>query len=131
SLLGVRNAGRPGSAESRLARAVWYLRSGVRGELHRQVLDAADEVGSQPLDGAVDIDVREAAEQFFVHHLQLQPREPGAEAEVLADAKGKMLIRAARDVEGVGIREDVGVPVHARVPHDNALTLLDNLAADL
>src|SRR5205814_8928187 len=54
---------------------------------HRHVLDAADEVGAQPLWLARQRDLFKAVEQLIEHDAQLEPREAGAQAEVLADAE--------------------------------------------
>src|SRR5947199_6967781 len=80
-------------------------------EPHRHVLDAPDEGRAQPLRLAVQREVRQAIKQRLEHHPQLQPRQARAQAEVLAEAEGDVVVRGAADVEAIGLGEDLLVAV--------------------
>src|SRR3978361_2148361 len=97
------------------ARSFWPLillaRILLRGELDRHVLDGTDEAGAEAVNPGGGGGVGQAGEQGLEHHPQLQTSERSAEAEVLADAEGDMLVRRAAHVEPVGVRKDLLVAV--------------------
>src|SRR5690348_7127366 len=84
-------------------------RPGRRGDVsprdaYRQGADAVDEVGVDPLRLADDLDLREARQDFLPQDLQLQLRQPIADAAMDAEAKRQVLARpSAIDDEGVGV----------------------------
>ena len=78
-----------------------------RGEGDRDVLDAVDEVGAEPLDLAVESDVGEPLEESVIHDADLHAGQVGTQAEVgSAAAEGHVVVGTAGDIEGVGVFED-------------------------
>src|SRR5262245_33633517 len=73
--------------------------SGRRAQLppDRHVLDATDEARARALQLARGLDVLHPLGQPRHDHLQLEPREMRAEADVLSDAEAEMRIRIAVD----------------------------------
>jgi hypothetical protein len=95
----------------------------------RHVLHAAHQVGADPLRRARELRVLDALEQLREQDAQLEPRQRGAQAEVLADAEGEVRVRGAVDAEGVRIGEHLFVAVRGGVEHRHRLALRDALAA--
>src|SRR2546426_6966200 len=100
-------------------------------EAHRHPLDAVDEVRAQALDRPGQLDVRQAAQQLLEHDLDLQAGQVGAQAEVMPDAKGEVVVRRAADVETVGVREDLLVAGGRAIPDGQLVALADRLGPPL
>src|SRR5678815_893336 len=100
------------AAELRPGRALWR-----EGHGHR--LPPVDKIRTQPAHRARELHVRDAAQDLLEHHAHLQAREVGAEAEVLPEPEGQVVVRGPRDVETVGVLEDGLVAVGRRVPDDD------------
>jgi len=87
-------------------------RGAQRGEGHRDVLGAVDEVGLQTLHLAVEVDVGHPLEYSIEHHLDLHPGQVGPETEVGATStEGDVGVGTAGDVEGSRVVEGFFVPV--------------------
>ena len=77
----------------------------LRGEFDWKRCEAVGPVGAQALRLAGEADVREAAQDLLEGDAQLEPREPGAEAEVApAAAEGHVRGLGAGDVEALADR---------------------------
>src|SRR5262245_4314524 len=95
-------------------------------------LDAVDEVGAEVLGRAGDLEVGDAARDLAEHHAHLAAREVRSEAVVRAGAaEADVLVRRARDVEAIGVAEDVLVAVRRVVPEHDLLAGADLLAGQL
>ena len=77
---------------------------GLEGDPH--LLHPVDEVRAQAARRSQQPRVPEARHQLLEDHVQLEAREAGAEAEVLADAEGEVLVVGAADVEAIRVGED-------------------------
>ena len=102
--------------------------------LHRQVLDADDEVRrpQQRRLGAGELEGGQAADELLEHHAQLQPRQAGAETEVGAvAAEGDVRVGVARDVEAMRSGEDALVAIGGGVEQQHLVAGADALAAQL
>ena len=78
------------------------------------------------------VDAREALEDLFPQHLELQLREAVAHAAVDAEAEAHVLARPrAIDDEAAGVLDRLLVAVARDVPHDDLVALADLLAAEL
>ena len=98
-----------------------------------QVLHPVDDHAVHHLEGGArhDPEVAEALDQHAERHAALEPGEGRAEAEVDAVAEGDVPVRAAPDVEPLGIRELGFVAVRRADPGDGRLAGPERLAADL
>src|SRR5215510_11012558 len=102
----------------------WYLRPippSLWDQPHRHVVerhrDRALRRADEPRHGPGDLDVWETRQQLLEHHPDLPAREVGTEAEVHpAAAERQVRVRAAMDVEAVGVRERARVAVRGREP---------------
>ena len=93
-----------------------------------------DEVGRPARQrGAVDgqVQVGQAGQQALDHDPELQAGQLVAQAEVGAEAEGHVRVRAAGDVEGVGVVEDRLVAVGRGVEQEQLLAGPDGGAAEL
>jgi len=91
-----------------------------------------DEEREQLLRRAVDLEVRQAAEEFAEHHGDLAAREVRAQAVVRARAaEADVEVRRAAHVELEGALEHLLVAVPRRVPEHHLLAGRDLLAAQL
>src|SRR5690242_4780225 len=98
-------------------------------EAYRHVLDAGYEVGAQPLRLSCQFEVRHSPHYLLDHYPHFEPRQMGADTEVLAMAERQMIIGAAGEVELVCGGEDLFVAVHRRVPDYDLVALANSLAA--
>jgi hypothetical protein len=100
--------------------------------LHRQLLDAADEVrGAPPRRLAVgERQGGHAPHQLLEEDAQLEAGEVGAEAEVRADAEGDVVVGRAPDIEPMRLAKGGGIAVGGRVEEQQPLPGFDALAAD-
>ena len=94
---------------------------------NRQSLQATDETRLESVDGSRELDFVDARKQVAVGHFHFQPREMRAQAEVLADAERDVTVRLAIDSEGVGILEDLFVPIRRGIEESDRLSRLDDL----
>src|SRR5208282_2787426 len=97
---------------------IWWPRDSeiserLRGSLetNRHVLDAAIEVGPQPLNRSSQFDVGHAADNLLEHHPHFEPRESRPDAEMAAVAERQMIVRRTIDVEPVRIGKDLFVAI--------------------
>src|SRR5688500_3374646 len=106
-------------------------RAGGR-EPHREVLDAADEVGAQPVGLAEGLEAGYPPRQLLEQHPDLQPGELRAQAEVgPAAAEGDVRVGIAGDVEAERVVEHGLVAVAGDVPEADLLAGADHLPAQL
>src|SRR5438105_1760371 len=95
---------------------------------HGHVLDAVDEVRSQPLDLAVPLDASHAREQLLEHDADLHARQRRSQAEVRpAAAEGHVRVRLPSDVETVRVDEHLAVVVRRDEPHHHLVAAPDRL----
>src|SRR5947209_14570933 len=97
----------------------------------RERLQLVDEQRFGVERGAGDLDPREAPERLLEHHLQLQPCERRAEAEVTAARAERLVLGFAAEVEVVRVLVARLVAVGGDVPHHDLLALLDLLPVQL
>src|SRR4026207_505720 len=97
------------------------LREGLAGlDADGHPLDPVDEVRSDPLDGSRELDRLEARKELLEQDLRLEAGEVRAEAEVRTSGSERhVVVRCPRDVERVGVGEDLFVSVGAREPRDH------------
>src|SRR5437667_7953544 len=99
--------GKPGRSmtRSRIAsRSVPLIRCASRRNANRQLFDAANKAGIDPLRLADHLDAVETLQHFVPHDLELQLGEPHADAAVDAEAERQMGARAdAVDDEFLGL----------------------------
>src|SRR4029450_5039717 len=98
---------------------------------HRRVLDAPDEARPHPLDRPRELAALEALAELSEGVPQLEAREVGAQADVLAHAKADVRVRLAIDAEGERIEEDVLVAIRRGVEEARRLPLADGLPTQL
>ena len=84
---------------------------GSKLELHRQMLDAADETRFEPLHRTRCLDVLEPTGQRGEELLELETREVRTETHVLADAEPNVAIRLPIDAEVERIVKDALVSI--------------------
>src|SRR5262249_4198322 len=108
------------------------FRAHLGGNAHRQGLVAPEEAGVGPLRLADPLDPVEAFQHLLPDDLELQPRKPHADAAMNAEAERQMIARTrAVDDELVRAVDDLLVAIAGYVPHHDAVTLPDRLAAEL
>src|SRR5689334_1719205 len=120
------------SSMSFLVRFLLRCRAPLRREAHRQLADSMHEIVRGDINAAGVFDVRQPRQQLPVDFLELQLRDPLADADMRPEAEGDVLRRVRpADVELVGIGEYRGIAVGRGKIHDHLLALGDPLAADL
>src|SRR5215472_12829225 len=107
------------------------LAGGIELHLDRHVLDAADEAGAQAGNRTRQLRVLHSFDYLAEDCFQLQPREVGPEAEMLADSERDVRIRVAPDVEFERFVEHFLVTVRRGIEQADGFSSRDLLAADL
>jgi hypothetical protein len=97
----------------------------------RHVLDAADEARSRALQLAHRLDALHPLRQPRHHHLQLEPRETCAQADVLPDAEAEVRVRLAVDAERERVVEDGFVAIRGWIEETEVLTRGDHRPVQL
>src|SRR6188472_2460523 len=88
-----------------------------RIDRHRHPLDAVEEVRSQSLDRAGELDLADPRHELLEGDLDLEPGQVRAEAEMdAAGTEGHVQVRVAADVEAIGVVEHLLVAVPRREP---------------
>src|SRR5262249_8369065 len=108
--------------------------SGPRGRqlpAQRHALDPADERRADALDRPGLLGVSHAREQLLEQARDLEPREVGPQADVLAAPEADVVVRPAVDAEAVAVGEDLLVAVRRGVEEAGGLARADLLAAQL
>src|SRR5882762_1792426 len=96
-----------------------------------QCLVAPHEARIHALWLADHLDIVEAFEDFLPDDLELELREPHADAAMKAESERQMGSRTGTvDDEAVGVLDRRAVAVAGDVPHHDAVALPDELAAD-
>lgn len=65
------------------------------------MLDTANKGRAKAFRRAIELDIREATEDLLEDNTEFETGEARAEAEVLANPEGEVLVRGAGDVEAV------------------------------
>src|SRR5271165_2792559 len=91
---------------------------------HRHMFDTADKAGTQTLDWTGRLHIFDPLQQAPKDYLQLEARDVGAEAEVLANSEGNVRVRIARDVELERLFEDVLVAIGRGIVERERLAFL-------
>ena len=68
------------------------------------MLDSADKARAHPLNWPGQLSMLHPLAELPEHRLELEARQIRAQAVMLADAEGQMIIRLAPNIEAVGIR---------------------------
>jgi len=89
------------------------------------MLDSGNYAGAQAPDFTGQIEVAQPVQYLLDHHFEFQPGQAGAQAEMLGITEGQVIIRGARDVEPIGIGEDLLITIGGGVPNRDLLPALD------
>src|SRR5579885_401215 len=101
-----------------------------RGEGHRQMLDAGEQVRAQTLHRTSGSHVGHAPQERVEHDAQFDASQVRAETEMLAVPECDVIVGMALNVEPIRIAEDLFVAVARWIPDDDAVPLANPLATD-
>lgn len=106
--------------------------AGTRCELHRNVLDAADEVGSKSFHLASNSHIWGSGHQLLENQAKLEASEICAKAEMgAATPESHVIIGGAANIESEWILKHFLVSVAGNMPHGDLVARPDVLAAKL